>query len=266
MKALRPFHLEHTKLEPGVTLVEASAGTGKTFTIAGIVLRLVLELHIPIEQILTVTYTVAATEELRDRVRKRLRNALDDLRLKKSEDEVLTKFLKGNNIEQGIRDLDMAVQNFDDARIFTIHAFCQRVLRDYAFESGMLFDTELLTDPTPIFEEVARDFWRQHFYSGSALLSRLAMANNRTPKQWVDRLWQTLNHPDLVIIPPRQPKPAAEIGKQIEKKLAEVAEAWSKSSAAVCRILRNPPSLSRDKTKSNFALSEISQIESDLQA
>jgi exodeoxyribonuclease V beta subunit len=266
MKALQPFHLEHTGLEPGVTLIEASAGTGKTFTIAGIVLRLVLEQRIPIEQILTVTYTVAATEELRARVRKRLRNALDDLRLGTSEDEVLAEYLKGDNLEQGIRDLDLAVQNFDDARIFTIHAFCQRVLRDYAFESGMLFDTELLTDPAPIFEEVGRDFWRQHFYSGSALLSRLAMANGRAPKQWVDRLWQTLNHPDLVIIPPRQAKPAAEIGKQIEKKLAEVAAAWSKSSAAVSRLLRGHPSLSRDKTKSNFALQEIPRIEADLRA
>jgi superfamily I DNA/RNA helicase len=132
---------------------------------------LVLELRIPIEQILTVTYTVAATAELRDRVRKRLRNALDDLRLGASEDDVVTKYLEGSNIQQGIRDLDLAVQNFDDARIFTIHAFCQRVLRDYAFESGMLFDTELL--PTPIFEEAAQDFGRKHFYSGSALPPRL---------------------------------------------------------------------------------------------
>src|ERR1700722_8417903 len=102
MKALRPFHLEHTKLEPGVTLIEASAGTGKTFTIAGIVLRLVLEQRIPIEQILTVTYTVAATEELRDRVRKRLRNALDDLRQGRSEDEVVAKYLKCGDIPQAI--------------------------------------------------------------------------------------------------------------------------------------------------------------------
>jgi len=163
VKTLQPFLVANTGLEPAVTLVEASAGTGKTFTIAGIVLRLVLELRIPIEQILIVTYTVAATEELRGRVRQRLRDALDDLRLGRSEDDVVAKYLKGGNIDQGIQDLDLAVQNFDDARIFTIHAFCQRVLRDHAFESGMLFDTELLTEPAPIFEEVARDFWRRHF-------------------------------------------------------------------------------------------------------
>jgi exodeoxyribonuclease V beta subunit len=266
MKTLPPFQVESTRLEPGVTLVEASAGTGKTFTIAGIVLRLVLELHIPIEQILTVTYTVAATEELRDRVRKRLRKALDDLRLKKSEDEVLTKFLESNNIEQGIRDLDLAVQNFDNARIFTIHAFCQRVLRDYAFESGILFDMELLTDPTPIFEEAAQDFWRLHFYSGSALLPRLAIAHDRLPTDRIELLWQTLNHPGLIIIPTSEPKPAAEIGKEIEAKLAEIAKEWSTSANAIVSLLSFSPNISRDKGKSNFSPDKIPQIKANLQA
>jgi exodeoxyribonuclease V beta subunit len=266
MKALQSFQIGNTDLEPRVTLVEASAGTGKTCTIAGIVLRLVLELHIPIEQILTVTYTVAATEELRDRVRKRLRNALDDLHLKKSEDEVLTKFLKGNNIEQGIRDLDLAVQNFDDARIFTIHAFCQRVLRDYAFESGILFDMELLTDPTPIFEEAAEDFWRQHFYSGPALLPRLAIAHDRLPTDRIELLWQTLNHPGLVIIPPSGVKPATEIGKEIEAKLVEIAREWNANAGAIILLLSVSSNLSRDKGKSSFSPEKIPQIEADLQA
>ncbi len=266
MKALKPFQIENTGLEPGVTLVEASAGTGKTFTIAGIVLRLVLELRVPIEQILTVTYTVAATGELRDRVRKRLRNALDDLRRGKSEDDVVTKYLKGQNIEQGIRDLDLAVQNFDDARIFTIHAFCQRVLRDYAFESGMLFDVELLTDPTPIFEEAAQDFWREHFYSGPAILPRLAIAHGRLPTDRIELLWQTLNHPGLVLIPSPEPEPAAEIGKQIETKLAEITGEWNNSAAAVIRILSANPNLSRDKSQSSFPFDKITRIEADLKA
>src|ERR1700731_3917657 len=247
MKTLQPFQIENTGLAKGATLIEASAGTGKTFTIASIILRLLLELRIPIEQILTVTYTVAATEELRDRVRKRLRNALDDLRLGKSDDYVVAKYLRFNDIEQGIRDLDVAVQNFDDARIFTIHAFCQRVLRDYAFESGILFDMELLTDPTPIFEEAAEDFWRQHFYSGPALLPRLAIAHDRFPTDRIELLWQTLNHPGLVIIPPSEPKPAIEIGKEIEIKIAEIAGEWSTSASDVVRILRFNPSLSRAK-------------------
>ncbi|MBV9300092.1 MAG: exodeoxyribonuclease V subunit beta [Verrucomicrobia bacterium] len=266
MKTLQPFQIENTGLAKGVTLIEASAGTGKTFTIAGIILRLILELRIPIEQILTVTYTVAATEELRDRVRKRLRNALDGLRLGKPDDDVVAKHLKFNDIPQGICDLDLAIQNFDDARIFTIHAFCQRVLRDYAFESGILFDTELLPDPAPIFEETAEDFWRRHFYSGPAFLPRLAMAHGRAPTAWTQLLWQTLNHPDLEIIPPLEQESAAEIGREIETKLVEVAAKWSKSAAAVSRIISTDQNLSRDQIKSNFSFDKIPKIEADLNA
>ncbi|MBV8068425.1 MAG: exodeoxyribonuclease V subunit beta [Acidobacteriaceae bacterium] len=266
MKTLEPFQIARTELEQGATLVEASAGTGKTFTIAGIVLRLVLELRIPIEEILTVTYTVAATKELRNRVRKRLRAALDELRLGASEDDFVAKYLEGNNVEQGIRDLDLAVQNFDSARIFTIHAFCQRELRDHAFESGMLFDTELLTDPGPIFEEAARDFWRRHFYAGSALLPRLAIAHGRSPAHWTKLLWKTLNYPDLVIIPPPEREPATEIKNQLGAKLGAIAGQWSKSAATLGRLLRGHPHLSRNKSESNFPLSDIPKIEAELTA
>lgn len=266
MKTLEPFHIASTELEPGVTLIEASAGTGKTYTIAGIVLRLVLELRMPIEQILAVTYTVAATEELRDRVRKRLRNALDELRLGKSEDDVVARYLKRGNIERGILNLNDAVQNFDNARIFTIHGFCQRVLRDHAFESGLLFDMELLTDPMPLFEEVAQDFWRKQFYQGSALLSRLAIAHYRSVANWTELLQRTLNHPDLTIIPPPELTPAAEIAKQIERKFAEVAGEWSKSCAAISRILKENKNLSRDKSNSEFSPDKIPRIEADLMA
>ena len=264
MKTLETFQIESSALRQGVTLIEASAGTGKTFAIAGIVLRLVLELRIPIEEILAVTYTVAATEELRDRVRKRLRNALDDLHLRKSDDDVVTKYLKRGNIEQGIRDLNLAVQNFDDARIFTIHGFCQRVLRDYAFESGILFDMELLTDPIPVFEEVARDFWRKQFYQGSALLARLAIAHYGSPAIWIELLQRTLNHPDLIVIPPPDQEPIAGIAQQIESSLVAVVAEWRKSGPAVGRILKEDKSLSRNKSESNFSYEKIPGIEADL--
>jgi exodeoxyribonuclease V beta subunit len=263
MKTLKPFQIASTELERGVTLIEASAGTGKTFAIAGIVLRLILELHIPIEQILAVTYTVAATEELRDRVRNRLRNALDDLLLGKSDDEIVGKYLKGGRTEQGIRDLDLAVQNLDDARIFTIHGFCQRVLRDYAFESGILFDMELLTDPTPLFEEVAQDFWRQQFYRGPSLLARLAIADRRSPTNWIDLLLRTLNHPDLTIIPVPEQAPIARIAKQIEQKFREIAGEWSESRTTLSRVLKEDTNLSRDKKK-GLSYEKILQIESAL--
>src|SRR4051812_13636191 len=92
-----PFDLAAVPLTRGITLVEASAGTGKTFSIAGLILRLVLEEHVPIEEILAVTYTVAATQELRERVRNRLREALEDLRARESGDEIVTGFLQSGD-------------------------------------------------------------------------------------------------------------------------------------------------------------------------
>src|SRR6266550_2583501 len=148
------FNLAAASLEPGVTLIEASAGTGKTFSLAGLILRLILEERIRINQILAVTYTVAATKELKDRVRGRLREAVDELRRGKTQDEILARVIKRGDSEKSIRELDLALQSFDEAQIFTIHGFCQRILSDYAFESGTRFDTALVTDPKPVFAEI----------------------------------------------------------------------------------------------------------------
>src|SRR5580700_7377751 len=111
MKTLESFDLAGVPLRKVATLIEAGAGTGKTFTIAGLILRLVLEEGIGIGQILAVTYTIAATAELRDRVRKRLRSARDDLRNKKSNDEIVARFLQSNphgSVAKAIRDLENA--------------------------------------------------------------------------------------------------------------------------------------------------------------
>src|SRR5947207_4283770 len=158
---MTPFNIVTASLEPGVTLIEASAGTGKTYSITGLILRFVLEKKLPIRQILAVTFTEAATQELRDRIRRRLQSALEDLQDGKSDDEIVTAFLKQGDIPAGRRALDIALQSFDEAQIFTIHGFCQRMLNDHAFESGARFETALLIEPTPLFQEIARDFWRR---------------------------------------------------------------------------------------------------------
>ena len=266
MSALQPFHLADALLQPGVTLIEASAGTGKTFTIAGIVLRLVIEERVPIEQILAVTYTIAATEELRDRVRRRLYSALDDLRQEKSSDEILAKFLKTGKVEQGIRDLDLAVQNFDEAQIFTIHGFCQRVLRANAFESGVLFDMELLADPSSIFDEVAHDFWRMQFYQGSPLLSRLAMAEGLSPGDWAELLDRIRNHPDLRILPDSEAASSAKISKKLETAFNAICEEWKKCGRAVREMIEKDRGLSRNKSSSHFSPDKCGELMESLGA
>ncbi len=251
MKTLEPFHLAGTPLRKGVTLIEAGAGTGKTFTIAGLILRFVLEEHIGIGQILAVTYTIAATAELRDRVRKRLRSALDDLKRGESKDEIAGRFLKNasaDSLAKGIRDLEDAVQNFDEAQIFTIHGFCQRVLHESAFESGALFDMEMLADAGPILDEVARDFWRQRFYTVPPLLPRLALAQKKSHEDWTVLLKCVRNHPDLRILPPKGKRDSNSLGTLLEKKLNEIIAEWKRSADEIVGILGMHKDLSRAET------------------
>ena len=90
MKPVPVFQLAETELRTGTSLVEASAGTGKTFTIAGLFLRLILEKNLSVREILVVTYTVAATEELRHRIRNTLAKALQAFTAGASEDAFLS--------------------------------------------------------------------------------------------------------------------------------------------------------------------------------
>ena len=170
MNPTEVFQLAETELKPGTSLIEASAGTGKTFTIAGVFLRLLLEHALSVDQILVVTYTVAATEELRGRIRRTLKSACRTLEAGEGagagrgvgEDVLLRKFRGRSQAERHEwgAQLELALRRFDQAPIFTIHGFCQRALRDRAFESGGLFDTEVISDQSDLVQEVLDDIWR----------------------------------------------------------------------------------------------------------
>ena len=136
MTDIKHFDLLNSALE-GTNLVEASAGTGKTYTITGLFLRLVLEKHLSVSQILVVTFTEAATGELKDRIRGQLREAMRAFSEGGSQDP----FLKGltkkmNDAGKALTRLREALREFDQASIFTIHGFCRRMLQENAFESG----------------------------------------------------------------------------------------------------------------------------------
>ena len=238
------FDIVTASLEAGVTLIEASAGTGKTYSITGLILRLILEQHLPIREILAVTFTEAATEELRDRIRRRLQEALDDLRRGTTEDEIVTVFLKQGDLQSGIKELDVALQSFDEAQIFTIHGFCQRMLTDHAFESGTRFETALLIDPNPLFQEVARDFWRLRFYRSNPLLSILAMTWQKSPDDWVEVLEQTRRHPDLIVIPKIETRNREEHLAKVKTAFAAAMSEWDAHRIEIEHILRTDPGLS----------------------
>jgi exodeoxyribonuclease V beta subunit len=156
-----PFDVFAVPLDRTVR-IEASAGTGKTHTLADLYLRLVAEGGRSVDQILVVTYTVAATGELRDRIRGRLAQGRAHLDGQPTDDPVLRR-LRERAEERGAaaRRLAEAVRSFDAAAVFTIHGFCQRVLTECAFESGQPFASELLPDEHDLLQEVVDDFWRR---------------------------------------------------------------------------------------------------------
>ncbi|NTW69447.1 MAG: exodeoxyribonuclease V subunit beta [Chlorobiaceae bacterium] len=173
--------LEHASIAlSGINLIEASAGTGKTYAITSLYLRLLVEKELLPDQILVVTYTEAATEELRARIRSRIREAIDFSENPQGEDPFLDALI-GNcsQIERTKKRelLEGALGAFDMASIFTIHAFSLRALQDNAFESGSLYDTELVTDQTELVGEILDDFWRRHFFIDSAPLLGFALQN-----------------------------------------------------------------------------------------
>jgi exodeoxyribonuclease V beta subunit len=122
-------------------VLEASAGTGKTFTLEHLVVELILSSDVPIDRILVVTFTEKATNELRLRVRRKLEQlhrgegrAPDDAEVRDGDFWTLDDAAQAK--------LGRALQAFDGATIATIHAFCQRVLRENAFSSGRLFEEQ----------------------------------------------------------------------------------------------------------------------------
>ena len=185
----------------GFNLIDASAGTGKTYTICGLVLRLLLEKNLTIDQILVVTYTEAATEDLRHRIRQQLRQALEAFQRGKSDDGFLHQYLEQfDDFALPRQLLTAALRGFDEAAIFTIHSFCQRILREYSFESATLFDTELITDDTYIIEEIVEDFWRRNFYQGSDLFIHY-VSKKLSPEKLFRFLAHFIPHPQLTLLP-----------------------------------------------------------------
>ena len=186
----------------GSRLIEASAGTGKTWTIAALYLRLVLGhggeagFSRPLlpSEILVMTFTRAATRELSDRIRSRLLAAARCFRGEPGEaDALLTALLEdypeGESRSAAAWRLAMAAEGMDDAAVHTIDAWCQRMLREHAFDSGSLFDEELDANEQAMREEAARDYWRAQLYPLSSPAWDVALGVWRDVQALADDAW-----------------------------------------------------------------------------
>jgi exodeoxyribonuclease V beta subunit len=140
-------------------VIGASAGTGKTYSLEHLVLRLLTEADATLEQILLVTFTEKAAGELKDRLRMRLEKALPEM-----------------PAHQAV--IQTALDSFDQAHVYTIHGFCQRTLQEYAFEQRQDFRQELALDVDLLqscLREIQRKAWREEY--GEQLRTVLELAD-----------------------------------------------------------------------------------------
>jgi len=166
MSLLR-FNANAMPLSPGIRLLEASAGTGKTFALAHLVLRLLSEGSAPltVEQLLVVTFTDAAAAELRDRIARRLQEALQLLEPGSAAtpgDAPLAAWLEalGPNPPALLRGrLLLALEQLDRADITTIHGFCRRTLQRQALEAGLGPAVSLESEGRERRAELVHDYW-----------------------------------------------------------------------------------------------------------
>lgn len=157
------FDCANEPLDNGVRLLEASAGTGKTYALARIYLRLVAEHGLEVSKILVVTFTLAATEELRGRIRELLVEALASLTAEnaKIEDATIRQLAQSNKDKAlYIRRIRLAITCFDEAVIHTIHGFCSRVLAENSLETLALFEAELDESADDLISEAVLEYWR----------------------------------------------------------------------------------------------------------
>lgn len=191
-----PFDLFTTPLDQPRLFIEASAGTGKTFSLNGIILRLLIQEHIPLPEILVVTFTEAATAELRQRVR----NAIVELRSaftdgpQATDDPLAKAFAERYADPSAGHDagllLDKALAAFDKAAVFTFHGFCTRMLAENAFESRGPFEAGTVVPEHDLLNEVAADYWRRLFLDAAdpALLHLVRASGFSTPDTFAGAL------------------------------------------------------------------------------
>ncbi len=233
----------------GLNLIEASAGTGKTYTLVGLYLRQLLQAQREVSEILVVTFTEAATAELRDRICARLLEARAAFQTGTSEDALLRGLLDAVPDHAGaLRRLNDALLGMDDAAIFTIHGFCYRVLVELAFESGTPFESELLADESELQRSVIADFWRR-LYGAERSYAQWLLTQWSDPQALFSTVQAYLKHPDLRVQPAPDPALIDDLRRRFEALHRALAEIWPQQAEEMLDLLAESKVLSRGPYK-----------------
>ncbi|HGO4251847.1 TPA: exodeoxyribonuclease V subunit beta [Klebsiella pneumoniae] len=233
----------------GERLIEASAGTGKTFTIAALYLRLLLGLGgeaaypraISVEELLVVTFTEAATEELRGRIRSNIHELRIACLRGESDNPLYSALLvEIADKDDAAKTLLLAERQMDEAAVFTIHGFCQRMLSLNAFESGMLFEQQLIEDESRLRYQACADFWRRHCYPLTRDIAAVIHDVWKGPRDLLKSLdrWLQGEAPQLKS-PPAPNETLAERHQQIIARIDSLKQQWREQVGEIEGVLEN---------------------------
>ncbi|ANQ18539.1 exodeoxyribonuclease V subunit beta [Vibrio natriegens] len=246
----------------GARLIEASAGTGKTFTIAGLYLRLLLghgsaetkhRVPLTVDQILVVTFTEAATAELRDRIRARIHDARIAFARGQSSDPVIQPLLSEfDDHKQAAEILLQAERQMDEAAVYTIHGFCQRMLTQNAFESGSRFNNEFVTDESHLKAQVVADYWRRNFYPLPFTLAGEIRQLWGSPSALLSDISNYLTGAPLSLSVPAMKGSLADVHTENLKKIDELKAQWRDSQDDFLALISDSDINKRSYTKKSL--------------
>ena len=239
----KDFDVINSPLE-GTILIQASAGTGKTYSITFLYLRFIIEEGLEVNQILVVTFTEAATAELRTRIRKRLMDAVQAVKGEEVSDALLNEYLTllqdKFSQEKILASLEIALRSFDKASIYTIHGFCSRILNDQPFMSGSVLGEELITDSYKLyelFETVSKDFIRIYQTNMSPLFLEWSKKKLKI-KELIPLINSVVSNKNIKIIQHILCKPDYEgAEKKFIESFKKLSETWNCNRTHVKNIL-----------------------------
>lgn len=280
MKTLDPLSLPLDR----ACLIEASAGTGKTYTMANLYLRLLLGVGcapLMVEQILVVTFTKAATQELRDRIREKVASVAS---LFKAYHLGESSALEGDpfllslyhaiqpRFYESLLRLQLAEREIDVAAIYTIDSFCQKMLFQFAFDSGVRFDLDLQADESALLTRLSQQSWRELFYPLGLAETAVVAEILKTPENALEQVKNYL-YGELPPLRAEQQwlgRPLSEHLQAQQQFIARAKQHWRENGREVAELIwaelektyakGEKKSLSRSSYKKNHVENWLKQV------
>ncbi len=254
----------------GLTLIEASAGSGKTRAITTLVARLVVERGLELDGLLIVTYTRAATAELKERIRRTLKSTWRAVASPDEGDDQareLVEHWKKTGIDAPVaaRRLDLAIHDIDRANIHTIHGICARLLAEFSFECGLPFHCDIAGSLDTSVIRATHDVWQKSAATFTSGLARYMNDEKVSPESLAQWAAGVPLQPGLEIHgAPKTAPSAKEIEADWKAALGDVRTSWAALGDSLKSALWQRHILSKASYPKEKSLERLELIEEAL--